>query len=78
MPISDTLSPADDDVIALARVIVTADVDLDRFTNTLAGFGVPVGRAGLRLRASVWPQAQRTRPRYAEGTPQRRSKGQAP
>ena len=64
--VKNALSPADDDVFALARVTVTADVDLDRFTDTLAGSGVPVGRAGERLRTKVWRQARRRRHRRAQ------------
>lgn len=64
--VKNALSPADDDVFALTRVTVTADVDLDRFTDTLAGSGVPVGRAGEKLRTKVWRQARRTRHRRAE------------
>ena len=63
--VKNALSPADDDVFALARVTVTADVDLDRFTDTLAGSGVPVGRAGEKLRTKVWRQARRRQHRRA-------------
>lgn len=61
--VKNALSPADDDVFALARVTVTADFDVDRLTDTLAGYGVPVGRRGERLRTRVWRQARRLRHR---------------
>ena len=64
--VKNALSPADDDVFALARVTVTADVDLDRFTDTLVGSGVPVGRAGEKLRTKVWRQARRHQQRRGQ------------
>jgi peptidoglycan/xylan/chitin deacetylase (PgdA/CDA1 family) len=57
--VKNALSATDDDVFALARVTVTADFDLDRLTDTLAGLGVPVGRRGERLRTRLWRQARR-------------------
>ena len=51
--VKHALSAPDDDRFALARVVVEADTDLDRFSRLLAGEGLPVAPAE-RLRTTGW------------------------
>jgi peptidoglycan/xylan/chitin deacetylase (PgdA/CDA1 family) len=51
--VKHALSAPDDDRFALARVVVEADTDLDRFSRLLAGEGLPVAPAE-RLRTKGW------------------------
>jgi peptidoglycan/xylan/chitin deacetylase (PgdA/CDA1 family)/predicted SAM-dependent methyltransferase len=58
--VKQALSAIADDRFALARVMVTADADSERFAGLLAGRGLPVAPTRERLRTKGWRFARRS------------------
>ncbi|WP_210443330.1 polysaccharide deacetylase family protein [Nocardioides sp. SYSU D00065] len=55
------MSSTDDDVYALARVMVLADTTTDDLARLLAGDGIPQAPCRPRARTGLWRTARRTR-----------------
>jgi peptidoglycan/xylan/chitin deacetylase (PgdA/CDA1 family) len=55
-------SPAGDDWFALARITVTADVDLEQLTEVVTAPSALAHRSRRRLGGQLWRQAQRLQP----------------
>jgi peptidoglycan/xylan/chitin deacetylase (PgdA/CDA1 family) len=63
--VKNAMSSADDDPYALARITVTADIDLSRFARIVRCEGVASARQRERVQTRVWRAARRARRRAA-------------